>query len=666
MTQPVAEHLRNNFQNQLRELQNAGSLTKSDQAKKLAGILDALTANAEGIALAYEHIREIIEAGFFRNTNWEDPATLNFSLVGGTLKSGGMNTVYEIISELRVLAIAKGEISTDQMSSDAAQQFLEQLCVTNLDLLFPDASEELRNVDDECRKRIETLFEFLKLKFIRWDRISERLADELDMICNQRPIITDRAVFIIRTIREQMDLERSEKADARISRFIDAVFHPSPSAAKFSAEEYESWLKEADPSDDELEAECNAMASTLRKTGLSSAYHALMLHHIHDRPDLIGKLLGLNAHGLAELDQFRNEVSQFIAFACHPDTSRMVYGLACLLERNLLSRQPVLTGLNKLKGLTVHPDTQANIKESRPDKKVSALQLIFADTLCLLGQPLGIGQGWNPTCQSARGMSLWSQHAPGKLLGLINTAATTNDLEMRFEGQLLKSSELTEGLAKDFDYNLDAASIVLVPHLDRIYFEMMRRASGRGEDPHKWVNPAMYGHWIPTGFKTPYNYLTNTISYYEDFIRVFYSTHHPLYNGGHDLVYPNPVGIFLTAANGKLLGFHAVSIQRVAKYEGEYRIYFLNPNNEGRQKWQSDIQPTVSGNGEIPGESSLPFHQFASRLYAYHFKPSEADGSENIPQEEIDEVVKIAESSWGTSYTWQDALLPSTFPPITL
>jgi hypothetical protein len=251
-------------------------------------------------------------------------------------------------------------------------------------------------------------------------------------------------------------------------------------------------------------------------------------------------------------------------------------------------------------------------------------------------------------------MSLWSRHAPGKLLSMIHTAATTNDLEMRFEGQLLTSSRLAAGLTKEFDYKLDAVSIVLVPHLDRIYFEMMRLATGRGEDPHKWVNPAMYGQWIPTGFSTPYNYLTNTITGYGDFLRLFYTTHHPDYNGGHDLAYPNPVGIFLTAANGKLLGFHAVSILRVARYKEDFRVYFLNPNNEGRQKWQSDIQPTVAGYGEVPGESSLPFHQFASRLYAFHFKPSDSDGRDLVPDREIDRVTEIAKGSWGTSYIWQD------------
>lgn len=664
MAQPVAEHLQNNFNNQLKQLQNAGALTRREQSKKLAGVIDALTADEDGIALVYDHIGEIIDAGFFKDTNWEDPAVLNFTLVGGTLKSGGMNTVYEIVSELRILAIAEGNLSSEQLSADGAEQFLEQLIVTNLGLLFPDASEEVRNVDQECRKRITILFDFLKSRFINWDRISECLAEELEMICDQRPIITDRTSFIIHTIKEQMR-QHDGNIDSRLQRFIDAYYQPSAKSAKLSLEQYEAWLQNQKPGSEELRSECKAMAATLRETGLSSEYHALVLRHIHDQPGLIGELLGLNDHGKAELKNYHKEVSRIIEFACFPETRRVVYGLANLLERNLLSSQPVLNGLQKIMGNTVHPEVETIVKRALPATGISALHLIFADTLCLLGQPLGIGQGWNPTCQSARGMSIWSQHAPGKLLSLITTAITTNELEMRFECGLLKSSELPEGLTKEFDYNLDAVSMVLVPHLDRIYFEMMRRASGRGEDPHKWVNPAMYGQWIPTGFKTPYNYLTNTINDYEEFIRLFYATHHPEYNGGNNLSYPSPVGIFLTAANGKLLGFHAVSILRVARHKGNYRIYFLNPNNEGRQKWQSDIQPTVSGNGEIPGESSLPFYQFASRLYAFHYKPSESGGTERIPSDEIERIVEIARSSWGTSYIWSEDLQASPFTSLT-
>ncbi|MGM0507461.1 MAG: hypothetical protein ACQER4_09790, partial [Bacteroidota bacterium] len=179
-------------------------------------------------------------------------------------------------------------------------------------------------------------------------------------------------------------------------------------------------------------------------------------------------------------------------------------------------------------------------------------------------------------------------------------------------------------------------------------------ASNRADDPHKWVNPAMYGHWIPTGFISTYDYLTNSIKGYEEFIRTFYVTHHPDYNGGNDLAYPNPVGIFLTSSTGKLIGFHAVSILRVQKVEEQVRVYILNPNNEGRQRWQENMRPTVAGNGERAGESSLPFHQFASRLYAFHFNQTDVDDLDRVDTGEVEKVTELAKTSWGESYKWME------------
>tara|TARA_R110000737_G_C14607913_1_gene490433 strand:- start:2442 stop:3212 length:771 start_codon:yes stop_codon:yes gene_type:complete len=249
---------------------------------------------------------------------------------------------------------------------------------------------------------------------------------------------------------------------------------------------------------------------------------------------------------------------------------------------------------------------------------------------------------------------MWSQHAPAKLIHMVQAAAVHDDLSFRFEGSEIKYSESALGLVQKLDHQLDAVSVTLVPMLDKIYNEMMRRASGRGEDPHKWVNPGLYGQWIQIGFASAYDYLSNAIVDFDDFLRVFYGMCHPEYNGGHRLVYPNPVGIFITSAKGEMLGFHAISLLRVEKDpSGEVRAYFLNPNNEGRQNWGQGITPSVYGNGEIHGESSLPIHQFAARIYAFHYNNLDAASKmDKIPQTEIDTVKELAKQSWGKSYTW--------------
>jgi len=645
----ITQGAKEKFFETLENFDDAMPLLAEGHKKKLLSSLDLLTDKEEGIKFLYDHISELVDAGIFRDTMWDDPARLVPSLVGGTLKSGGQNTIVEVVSELRMLAIANGSIKQKNFSAGKAKTFLEEALVSNIDLIFPGGTEEERSMDVETKKKIDLLFNFLTEQ-ISVNKIKGRLAKELELICAQRPVVTDRVLEIISTVKNEMELSPESDDDRRLRYYVKAIYSPSDKAGELTVDEYRSYLDQAKRK--EIVHECESLAETMHDTGLATAYHAVLLNHVADEGALLKLALGLDNVGKAELEKHKKFVTELIRTVIHPDTARSCYGLAKLLERSLLSHQPVKSGLQRIMGMKLHKDVEGNIHKSRRMLTLDAKNILTADCLSILGQPLGVGQGWNPTCQSARGISLWSSHAPGKLLRMVESAAKSNSLWMRFEGNVIKSDEQVLGLVKELDYNLDAVSIVLVPHLDKIYNEMMRRAANRDDDPHKWVNPAMYGHWIPTGFISTYDYLTNSIKEYEKFVRTFYVTHHPDYNGGNNLAYPNPVGIFLTSSTGKLIGFHAVSILRVQKVKGQVRVFILNPNNEGRQRWQENMRPTVAGNGERAGESSLPFHQFASRLYAYHFNQSDLEDLQMVDQAEVDKVTELAKSSWGESYQW--------------
>jgi hypothetical protein len=168
------------------------------------------------------------------------------------------------------------------------------------------------------------------------------------------------------------------------------------------------------------------------------------------------------------------------------------------------------------------------------------------------------------------------------------------------------------------------------------------------------VNPSFYGHWIPNGFISAYNYLTQSIHQYDQFVRTFYAAFHPSYNGGKQIIYPVPTGLFITNAKAEMLGFHAVSILRVSEDpEGKMRVYFLNPNNEGRQDWGQGINPTIHGHGEEAGESSLPFAHFTARAYAIHFKSTGIEERKlKVPAEIVNQVSELAKNSWGKKYIW--------------
>jgi hypothetical protein len=222
-----------------------------------------------------------------------------------------------------------------------------------------------------------------------------------------------------------------------------------------------------------------------------------------------------------------------------------------------------------------------------------------------------------------------------------------------FEGQAIHSKDLEVGLVEDLHEELDPVSLILVPHLDRIYGELCRRAQFSGEDVHKWVNPAFYGDWVSRGFSSAVDAITGSITDYNGFVRLFYATHHPEYNDEHELIYPNPVGIFITNVFGNLLGLHAVTIQRILKDpQGKYRIYFYNPNNDSSQNWGQGIQPVVCGHGEEQGESSLLFHEFVSRLYAFHYNPYEQGEPYAVENDIVQKVQSLAQESWGKEYVW--------------
>lgn len=639
------------FEKALADLRDSAGFTKNKYISKILSSADSLSDSIEGIEYLFGQTENLKEINFFEGTVWEDPTALVPTLVGGTLKSGGKNTVYEMLSELRMLSIALGKIQSENLSPDEAHHFLRQLLVNNLDLMFPGGREEFQKLDKKTRNQISGLFDFI-VRHIPLEEIKGELLNEIELISEQRPIIMDRVHEILALVHEKLSLESGDEIDQKLRSYLKARYHPTSLAETCgNLEAYRESLEELD--DEQLREECVQMGTYMRDTGIVSDYHVPLVQQTAGDKKLLRKALDLNKSGAAELAGHHDFVIELIRKTIKPSTGRCIYGLGRMLERALLSHQPVLSGLKRIMSLDLHPEVSKNVLKSKPAEKLKDPNaLLEADVISVLGQPLGVGQGWNPTCQSARGISLWSQHAPGKLLRMIITAAQENNLSFRFEGTLLNSSELTEGLAGEMDFNLDVVSIVLVPHLDKIYNRMMQLSALRPEDPHKWVNPAMYGQWIPTGFISAYNAQTKAIDNYEEFVRTFYVTHHPAYNGGHDLAYPNPVGIFITSSKGKLLGFHAVSILRVAEHEGEIRVYFLNPNNEGRQSWQHDIQPTVAGNGERRGESSLPFHKFASRLYAFHYNEADLQNPESVNMGEVKKVAELAKESWGDSYTW--------------
>lgn len=654
--QTIAISKQQNLQEVFQEFSLASKFTKFEKAGKLLGQTDLLLESEEGISLVYKYVKDFTSAGIFEGSPWADPSKLVPGLVSGTLKSGHPNSTIELLSELRILAIAEGLIDSKDLSKTEAENFIQEVIVFNLEFVFKEPLEETRLVMSKHElNKVHAVFGFLSKK-IKLDAIKEKLAEELTLICAQRPVVTESPRKIIALVKEKIELDPEKPGDWDLLRFQRCIYRPTENTTDKSPTEYAEFLPHLQ--DNQLKEESAEMGKSMIEFGLVSQYHAVLLLYLikNKKFEFVPKCLALDPTGKAKWNVHQDFVADLILQTIHPYNAQCIFGLAKMLEKGILARDAVRAGLFNLRTVKIHPEVEARILKSTktPHESVTPKQYLMGALFRVLGQPLGLGQGNNPTCQSARGISMWSQHAPAKLINMVQTAATVNDVSFRFEGKEVKASESGIGLVQNLDHNLDAVSVTLVPLLDRVYNEMMLRASGRGEDPHKWVNPALYGQWVQIGFASAYDYPSNAIVDFEGFTKIFYAMCHPLYNGGHRLIYPNPVGIFITSAKAEMLGFHAVSLHRVDKDpSGIYRVYFVNPNNEGRQDWGQGIKPSVYGNGENYGESSLPFEEFAGRIYAFHFNSLEAqEKMEKVPIEEVLKVKKIAKESWGRAYTW--------------
>ncbi|WP_232834890.1 hypothetical protein [Pleomorphovibrio marinus] len=646
------------FEELLQEYSAATALTKPEKAQKLMGQIDIMADSRSGLEFLFERIEKLSEAGIFLGSPWADPSKLVPTLVNGTLKSGHPNSTIEILSEIRLLAIANGKMKVGNLTQHEAANYIQEVVVSNLEFVFNEPLEETRLVmSDHELSKVHSLFQFLSA-YTDYDQVKAKIAEELYLICEQRPVVTEKQRKIIAWVKEKISLDPENPDDRKLLSFQRSIYRPTKRCIDHDFRTYRETLSSLSP--EELKAESQEIGEMMLKHGLVSQFQASLLLFLVEtkKVEIIPLCLGLNPSGVARFNELSTYVIQLIKEIIDPFNAQCIYGLAKMLENSVLSREAVRSGLSNLLTIKIHPEVEKRILKSTrtPHEKVSPKQYLIGAVLRILGQPLGVGQGNNPTCQSARGISMWSQHAPAKLIHMIQTAAVYDDLTFRFEGREVKYSTTPQGLVQALDHNLDAVSVTLVPMLDRVYNEMMRLASGRGEDPHKWVNPALYGQWIQVGFASAYDYMSDAIIDFDGFVKVFYATCHPDFNGGNRLVYPNPVGIFITSAKAEMLGFHAVSLLRVDKDpEGILRAYFLNPNNEGRQDWGQGIKPSVVGKGEVYGESSLPLYQFAARVYAFHYNTLEAtEKMINVPIEEVQKVRQIAKESWGQSYNWLD------------
>ncbi|PRY61426.1 hypothetical protein B0H98_11250 [Vreelandella songnenensis] len=595
--------------------------------------------------------KAIEEAGIFAGSDWETPQYLVPTLTTFSLKSPDANVVViEALSELRLLAVAKGSYQHALLSQEHARHYLTQVMAINLGMLFGAPSEAERETQGKLALIPRHLFSHLAER-IGYEHVIDQLIDEIWRILKQRPIQVDAIKQMITQIalcqaNPEIDLGASGQG---ADRLVSSLYGPTQGCREDPGTEvYRERLERMDTS--ALQAEAMGFARAMHDTGLVSPYHAVLMRYLLEESDyLLTEAMGLSSTGRDCLLCYRELVHALIRSGIYPATAQAVYGLALLLERGILYQPPVAPAMWRQLNLPLSEWTQARLALAYGETATPRARLIEG-VLCMLGLPLGVGQGNNPTCQSARALSMWAYNDPDYLLQMVAWAARDDEIIMHFEGLPISSNQSQSGVASELPIDLDPVSLIVVPHLDRIYAEMGRRCIGREGDPHRWVNPEFHGWWSGRGFCINVDVATGNLTDLDAFIRRFYACYHPYHNGNQPLIHPQPAGMAITDSAARFIGWHAITIVRASLDPSDVmRLYFYNPNNDSGQDWGDTVIVSTAGNGERFGEASLPFDQFTSRLYIYHFDPLEHGELATVTEQELDSVKQYLYRSWGAS-----------------
>jgi hypothetical protein len=609
-----------------------------------------LMFDARGLEAIYVRVPAIEAAGFFGGSDWDYPQTLVPSLAARTMRHGEpITTLVESLSQIRLLAVAKGDYSHPSISAEHAHHFLAQVMALNLDIVVSDLHESDRLRPDRLGYAVQNLYHYL-LKHLGYENLLGHLVAEVWRILAQRPVQVDgvkQMVTQIATCLHNSETMAGEVGEDAL-QLINAVFSPTEGCREDPG--FDVYAERLESMDDAaLLQEAIAFAKAMHSTGLVSPYMPGFIRYLRSRwNELIPTALGLSYTGADAFHCYPALIHTLIDKALFAETSQAAYGLAMMLERGILYSPPVAPSLWRQLRLSLC-DAAAEKIVSVFGNRRSPECFLLADVLNVLGRPLGVGQGNYPTCQSTRALSMWAFNTPADLLRIVAWAARDDEVVMRFEGHNISSRELGAGLAAEPPVDVDAVSLLTVPHLDRIYFEMGRRSAGRGEDPHKWVNSEFHGDYVGHGFRIAVDVFTGGLKDFEGFIRDFYAAYHPFYNGNIPVINPQPAGIAVTDSATRFLGWHAITIQRLALDPSRVmRVYFFNPNNDSGQDWGQGIITSTHGNGELYGEASLPVAQFASRLYVFHYDPLEKGEPSTIPTDEVDRAMSLARDSWAS------------------
>ncbi|MEC9315054.1 MAG: hypothetical protein VYB22_09215, partial [Pseudomonadota bacterium] len=430
MTQP---HLVERLEDAITALDEAPDFSKATKVRRLYDTAKRIIQSEGGCELLERYIERIERAGLFKNTDYAQPQILVPSLSVHALKSPDADTVLiEALSDLRLLAVASGAYRHEAISAEQAHHHLTHILAVNLQMLFSVPSEAERETQGKLAQISRNLLQYLAQR-IGYEYIIEQLIDEIWRILQQRPIQVDQIKQMVTQIaicQQNPDIDLGQSGHGA-DRLISSLY----GATQASREDpgvavYLSRLETMDAPT--LQYEATGFARAMHDTGLVSPYHAVLLRFVSDNSDhLLSEALGLSSTGRDCLLSFIDLVRALIDKAVHPESAQAIYGLSLLLERCILYQPAVAPSLWRQLSLTLSAEASQRLSLLFGDQPTPEARLL-GGVLCVLGLPLGVGQGNNPTCQSARAISMWAYSDPDYLLQLVVSAARDNEVVMHF------------------------------------------------------------------------------------------------------------------------------------------------------------------------------------------------------------------------------------------
>ena len=270
------------YQAALDKLSQAKPFAKSLYQTEVFQLAIRLAESAEGLSVLYENAPRFDQAGVFHGGLWEDPTKMQPQFVGGSLKvKEGFNSIIELLNEMRMLAIAKGDYLHEELSMGEARAFLNEVLALNLDLLFPPNTEGRQIQLEDHIIRAQRLFHYLGQE-LSFKAIADKIVQEIDRLTVQRPIMTGRILTMINMSGALIESGIPSETAEALEKYTRAANAPTP-LSKHVNNQREYRLKLENAFEDELEAEAKIFARAMNDTGLVSPYHAVLYGSLIER-----------------------------------------------------------------------------------------------------------------------------------------------------------------------------------------------------------------------------------------------------------------------------------------------------------------------------------------------------------------------------------------------